>query len=601
MATDTSTRSKDDQAANHSQLPGWAKLVKGAADGINLRDWEAWKSYLKGRESVAPLQSLVSGKKSPPLAWAFFADEALDARTVPLLEKLGEIASGRTRPTTKIIAELQSWLGDLERRVAERNLVLEMLAWTHALPKLVTIVEADLWWELADKLLSHASDAASTHFENKVFEQGLAGELPLTLAYLLPELKACRQLGKPALHVLDEGMQALTDGEGLPKVDQLLHLRAILACWTRSLVMIRATDGLSLSEDAFTQYQWMVRHYLRLTRADGTQTLTGGISGVYNRHLINTALAESDDEEDNEIAELTLPKQRGKLSDLHLPHPGYESGWSQFAYLRTDWQRNSPRLTVRHDLEPLIVELESRQDVVLSGAWETSISVDGVQLAPTDNWEQVGWQTDDDGDYLELEQPWTEDVRLQRLFFLAREDNFLWMTDTILVEQPAGKIQYECKPPIPRGVQFAQPEETNEVLLQLPRSKATLLPVGINEWKSDSSLGKFQVSGDQLTLTQTGRGQAMCVPLLFDLAKKDQGKPLTWRQLTVAEKLIIQPRDKAVAYRVQTATGHWAFYRSMTPKASRTFLGVNLIAESLVARFDEAGDIEKLLEVEASE
>lgn len=601
MATDTSTRSKDDQAANHSQLPGWAKLVKGAADSINLRDWDAWKPYLKSRDSIAPLQSLVSGKKSPPLGWAFFADEALDARTVPLLETLGEIASGRTRPTTKIIAELQSWLGDLERRVAERNLVLEMLAWTHALPKLVSIVDAELWWELADKLMSHASDAASTNFENKVFEQGLAGELPLTLAYQLPELKACRQLGKPALKVLDEGMQELTDGQGLPKVDQHLHLRAILACWTRSLVMIRKIDGLSLSEDAFTQYQWMVRHYLRLTRADGTQTLTGGISGVYNRHLISTALAESNDEEDNVIAELTLPKLRGNSSDLLLPHPGYESAWSEFAYLRADWHRNSPRLTVRHDLEPLIVELESRQDVVLSGAWDTSISINGNQLAPTDNWEQVGWQTDDDGDYLELEQPWSDDVRLQRLFFLAREDHFLWMTDTILVDKPASKIQYECKPPFARGVELTQAEETNEVLAQLPRSKATVLPVGINEWKSDSSLGRFQVAGDKLTLSQTGSGNAMCVPLMFDLIKKDQGKPLTWRQLTVAEKLVIQTRDRAVGYRVQTATGHWAFYRSMTPKASRTFLGINLIAESLVARFDKAGDIEKLLEVESSE
>ncbi|MEW4455880.1 hypothetical protein AB1L30_24640 [Bremerella sp. JC817] len=600
MATETSPSSKDDQATVKSKLPEWAKLAKGAAYGVSLEDWEAWKGYLKKRETVAPLQTLVSGKKTSPLAWAFFADDAIDARTFPLLETLGEIASGRTRPSAKISGELESWLEDLDRRIAERNLVLELLAWCHALPNLAAVLSDSLWWKTLDVLVSHANDAAATNFENKIFEQGLAGELPLTLAYLFPELKACRQLGKPATRILDEGMQALTDGEGLLKVDQLLHMRALLACWTRSLVMIKRADGLRLSNDAFTQYQWMIRHCLRLTRADGTLTLSHGISSAYNRHFLKTALMEGEDDEDEAIAEFTLPKGKGKGNGFHLPFPAYESAWSQFAYLRPDWHRSSPRLTVRHDLEPLIVELESREDQVLSGAWETSIKVDGTELAPTGPWEQVGWQYDDDGDYLELEQNWTEDVRLQRLVFLGREDHFLWAMDTVMLEKPAKRIEYEAKLPFPSTASFEQADETNEVQVSLPQSKMTILPVGINEWKSDSVLGKFGVVDGKLTLRQNGSGVAMVAPLFFDLAKKSQGKPLTWRQLTVAEKLVIQPRDRAVAYRVETGSGHWCFYRSMTSKASRTFLGVNLISESLVARFDENGDIEKLLEVEAT-
>ncbi|WP_147274158.1 hypothetical protein [Bremerella cremea] len=600
MATDTSDQSQHAPATPKAKLPAWVKLAKNAPKGIDCRNWEQWKSYLATRKNVATLQSLVSGKKTSPLAWALFADDVIDTQTIPLLESLGEVASGRAKPTKKLATKLEQWLGCLDRRIAERNLVLELLACAHALPTLAPVLSADLWWQLLDKLMSHAIDAASTNFSKKIFEQGLAGELPLTLAYLFPELQACLDLGSPAVEVLDEGMQSLTDGEGLLKVDQLLHLRALLACWTRSQAMIQATDGWQLSADAYTQYQWMVRHLLRLTRADGTQTLSSGLSGVYNKHLYQTALAQGKDEEDDVIAHLTLPNSKGKASEWQLPYPSYESAWSQFAFLRTDWQRTSPRFAVRHDLEPLIVELESREDMILSGAWDTKITVDGVELSPTSTWEQVGWLADDDGDYLEMEQEWTSGVRLQRLFFMAREDDFLWAMDTVLLNDRAQKIEYQSQPPLTPQTKIDLAGETNEAFLQLPKSKATLLPVGINEWRSDSVLGKFTLVDDKLTLRQTGTGQALVAPLFFDLAKKGQGKPLTWRQLTVAEKLVIQPRDRAVAYRVQTATGHWVFYRSLTEKASRTFLGVNLISEAVVARLDENGDIEKLLEVQSS-
>ena len=44
----------------------------------------------------------------------------------------------------------------------------------------------------------------------------LAGELPLALGYLFPELQPMRSLRHPARQALSEGLIALTDGEGLP-------------------------------------------------------------------------------------------------------------------------------------------------------------------------------------------------------------------------------------------------------------------------------------------------------------------------------------------------------------------------------------------------
>ena len=76
------------------------------------------------------------------------------------------------------------------------------------------------------------------------------------------------------------------------------------------------------------------------------------------------------------------------------------------------------------------------------------------------------------------------------------------------------------------------------------------------------------------------------------------GRPRTWRQLTVAADLERQPADVAVGYRVQLGRDQWLIYRSLAEPANRTLLGHNLSTEMLLARFDETGEVEPLIEVE---
>jgi hypothetical protein len=66
----------------------------------------------------------------------------------------------------------------------------------------------------------------------------------------------------------------------------------------------------------------------------------------------------------------------------------------------------------------------------------------------------------------------------------------------------------------------------------------------------------------------------------------------------VAEQLAIQPRDVAVAYRVQSGSDQFAIYRSLAKKANRTFLGQNLVHEFFAARFKSDGTTQTLLEIE---
>jgi hypothetical protein len=85
---------------------------------------------------------------------------------------------------------------------------------------------------------------------------------------------------------------------------------------------------------------------------------------------------------------------------------------------------------------------------------------------------------------------------------------------------------------------------------------------------------------------------------LIDLKRKRTGKPLTWRRLTVAEERRVQPADRAVGYRVQIGRKQWLVYRSLAPIANRTVLGKNLSSEFLVARFNQDGECDPILEIE---
>ena len=76
------------------------------------------------------------------------------------------------------------------------------------------------------------------------------------------------------------------------------------------------------------------------------------------------------------------------------------------------------------------------------------------------------------------------------------------------------------------------------------------------------------------------------------------GKPVTWRQLTIAEKLQRVAPDQAVGFRVQKGKKQWLIYRSLTERANRTLLGQNLCSDSLIASFRRDGTTETLVEIE---
>ncbi|HUT92469.1 MAG TPA: hypothetical protein VMY37_23450 [Thermoguttaceae bacterium] len=583
----------------HKSAPGAVR--KAFRSGKDSKGWSAWTKHLARREEPLPLSELLSVESSP-LTWGL-PDGAEDRGTAGLVEEIDRLGSkgGVDEPSPERM--VLGWLADAAGSSPDAGYALEALAWCHALPRLAKQLAPEVWWDLLEHLLGAVSDARGIPLDDEpVIHQLLAGELPLAISHLFPEIAPCRELTRPARRALSAGLVDLLDGEGLPHARHLRLLRPLLACWTRCRAMGDGSAKGAWTGPAQTQYEWLVRHALRLTRYDGTHAFSRGRSGAWCGDLFEAALHFGGDRDDDEIAALVLPgsKRAGaeRIDPRRLPKEAIHSEWAAVGVLRAGWAPAAPWLVATYPQESVQIELQCRRELVWSGLWGLEVRRDGEPIRPDSCWEELCWVSDDDVDYLELEIQLEGGLRVQRHLLLAREDEFLFLADAILGDRPA-RLEYRGCLPLAKGVFFHPAEETREGFLTGDRRLASVLPLALGEWRADASRGSLVETKRGLELCQQARGRSMFAPLLVDLRPGRMTRPLTWRHLTVAEDLRAQPSDVAVGYRVTIGKHQWLIYRSLAPTGNRTLLGHNLTTEMLVARFDRDGEVEPLVEIES--
>jgi len=272
------------------------------------------------------------------------------------------------------------------------------------------------------------------------------------------------------------------------------------------------------------------------------------------------------------------------------------------AILQPGWTESDARLTVHYGKRQLQTELIRGRTLLWSGNWQPEVRLDGEILEATSSWENVCWVSDDDADYLELEQKLTGAARLQRHVLLARHDRFLFVADAVICKRPKA-IAYRGPTPLTAGVDFIAASQTHEGFLTSTaghRRHALVLPLALPEWRSAGRRGdELALDGGRLELRQSAfAARALFAPLFIDLAPRRIARPATWRRLTVAEDRRIVPAEVAVGYRAQVGAQQWLFYRSLTLPGSRTLLGHHLVTEFLTARFSRTGQVEPIMEIE---
>ena len=305
--------------------------------------WDLWQRHLATRKS--PALPNILRTKSPFLLWGLppkAAAEVAEWLSAAPFTTNQEIAD-------RVIEYLQE--GFIDPVVGKPNLPhsLECVGLAYALPGLATYLTSSQWWELCHYLWVTAEKATLCPPDDAMATlavQLAGGELPLVLAYGIPEFKPLRKLRKSGWELLSKSLVELLDGEGLPKASYLPALRGLLACWARCKLLGEQFTKGGFSDAADIQFGWLVRQAVRLSRTNGTAILSDIDDCQWSPEFFKVALETGGDDSDCAAADALLPSgpvpADADFDDDDLPEPSLNSDWSGLAVLAPGWTRDVP-------------------------------------------------------------------------------------------------------------------------------------------------------------------------------------------------------------------------------------------------------------------
>lgn len=571
---------------------------------------EAFLEHLRRRRTPRSLGALC---KSPsPLAWGLSSELLPDVliaagdRPDPADNKTPRTKQSQRQAQRAIAA----WLDDSasEEQTIEGALAAVGVAYLLADPTVAWSV--DDWWQAADRVAAIARNGSSWHAseelsaEAALAQQLLAGELPLTLAYLFPEISPLHKLRGEARDRLSEGLAELLNGAGLWHGSLSSAARPLVACWTRCRAIGTQLKKGAWSSDAEDDYRCLVTAALQWSTPQGGQLLDRGDDddAAWSPDFLQAMLKLGGDSADRSAAlELFGKKLAGNASKIGAvqPEPADHCEWAGLATMRTNWSRRSPILGVDYSGQDVRIDFWHDRRCLVSGVWASVTTIDGKLRPLAGEWEEVCWESDDDVDYIELSVDLEGGGTLERQILLAHDEEFLLLADNIHTDD-ARQIEHRWQMPLSPELGWLPAEETCEGLLADEKTRARLFPLALPEWRADSTVGRFDLIDGCLQLEQRQRGCRLSAPVVIDFCRRRHEKECTWRQLTVAEALEHVPRDVAVGYRWQAGKDQYLFYRSLAAAANRTLIGQNLASECYFAKFlPPAGEVELLLEIES--
>ena len=301
----------------------------------------------------------------------------------------------------------------------------------------------------------------------------------------------------------------------------------------------------------------------------------------------------------------------GKLAwEVSLPESFWLDGDAGLSVMIPSWDKRRSRMHVDFSGATMRMQLLAGKRPIFDGAVVTTTVVDGETLTAEGGWEILCDYTDDDVHYLELEQVLSGNVRVQRQWMQLRDDDAVLIGDSVIVpssetDDGPAIIEHTVRLPIAGDYVGKAEPETREVFLSRgKKSHAMAIPISAGEWRMGptmSTLVTDETSGDgsHELVWQSFGGQRMYSPLWIDLQRRRFKRPRTWRRLTVAEELSIVPDHTASAFRMQSGSCQWMFYRSLVAGGLRTVLGKHMMHDFFASRFDPSDGVhEELVTVE---
>lgn len=585
-----------------------------ASDFKGSAQWETLRVRLKAIDAKAVTKEVFgqSAKGGAVYRWGIAASTGGCCSTA--VEVLSRLACGGGIRKKDSEFDLAAAVEDeFDRLLGIRTLspmdATHALIWSAALPRLSQHLEPNRWWDALGKIQQLRETVLQRAMTDRPSHLIIAAEIGLTLAWRLPDLPSCKRMEKSASEQLNDWCRYDEEAINLAiagGADARLVLASLMRCrWILEETTKRkfGKQPRSVGDRLATWVAAMTTHtggtaFSEVSRREVRDDLPPdgllGRAAEFDPEALEPAIA----------AALGRTQSGGRLAwQVSLPEAYHHGEEAKIAVMFPDWDVRRGRVHLDYgDADPNL-ELFAGRVAVLAGRCQTMIEIDDQPQRESGPWELTCEYTDDDVHYVEIEQPWTGGIMLQRQVMLIRDDRCLLFADGVLPKdgsaEDAGNIRYHCRLPLADSIQAEPDPQTREIYLGDGRPRGLVIPLSANEWRIGPSDATLKVTDDHhLLMTSSGAGR-LYVPLWFDFQQRRLSRKRTWRQLTVAEDLRIVDRNEAVGYRVQLGSEQWLVYRSLSRRGCRTVLGKHLIADFYGARFDTGdGSLEELVTVD---
>ncbi|MCH1439914.1 MAG: hypothetical protein L7W43_09665 [Rubripirellula sp.] len=482
------------------------------------------------------------------------------------------------------------------------------IIWAAALPALASRIEAHRWWRLTSTL-QHLHESVLQRSTAYRFDHlMLAGELGLTLAWRVPCVAACKRLagnaGESIRMWCDREQESVSDALG-----NAASVRLVLASLLRCRKLLENVAKRKFRKSDRRTQAGLAKWTAALTHPVGTAFSAASVDAMAADDL-ECGLIATLQAEYPEMLNAALSAARGEKPvggrlawEVGLPETWHHDQDAKLAIGFADWDVRQGRFHLDYSGEFPELEIFAGRRRLLSGRVQVRLEIDGVERQPCGEWAEVCEHSDDDVHYLEIEQPWSGGLVLQRQVMLVRDDRCVLLADSVIPDEPldvsGSKIEYWCNLPLGETIGWIAEPETREGFLCDGKRRALVIPMAAGEWSAGATESTLAETSDRhLQLFVRGR-KSLYAPIWCDFQKRRFSRPRTWRQLTVGDQLKLVPRDEATAYRVQAGSEQWMVYRSLGERRCRTALGKHLIADFYGSRFYASdGSHEELVTVD---
>ena len=416
----------------------------------------------------------------------------------------------------------------------------------------------------------------------------------LVLASLFVDVEACRCLEAGAVATVAAELERLVSAEGVPHLNGSHAMIDRVVRWTAVRQIARGIGANAWEKPTEQRWRRAATAVMRLLGGGGRILAGAGRMPASCTAPLLDALADCGRRRARTIRHIR--RDRGGIEGGGLLRRDLHDAAAGVAIMRTGWDRRSVRvmLDYRHPVPRLEIAVGDR--LLVDGPWQCEVWADGRAVEPEAGWSVSCWESDRKATFLEITAPLGGGRQIERQVVVLPRDRVVLLADAVTSSAAPATLRYRGSLALAASLDSQSAPETRDVVVSDTRPRMLALPLALPEWTSGGG-GEFRAESGTLVLEQQA-SHRLYAPLWFDCDPRRIGRPLTWRQLTVADSRVILPRHQAAGFRIQEGLDQWLVYRALDAARNRTLLGCNVSCEFLVGRVRKSGEVSRTLEIQ---